>query len=96
MSAYIFCSCLAPQIETFINLRKLSGTDYYSQALLLGYFDRFLVAQDFQHPCITRDIFEQYQQSLVRLAQRSQGNRICVVRQLCAYMSRSDPNNYIP
>lgn len=96
MSGYVFCSCLTPQIKNFIRLRQLSGTDYHSQALLLGYFDRFLVAQDFQQPYITRDICDQYQQSLVALKPRGQGNRICVVHQLCEYMARSDPNNYIP
>ena len=40
-------SCLAPQIHNFISLRQLSGTDYQSQAQLLGYFDRFLVQEKF-------------------------------------------------
>ena len=96
MKAWIFSSCLAPQIETFIKLRQLSGTDYHSQARLLGYFDRFLVGQDVHQPCITRDICDGYQNSLSGLARRSQGNRFCVVRQLCKYLARTDPHNYIP
>ena len=96
MSAWTRCSCVAPQIETFIKLRQLSGTDYHSQAQLLGYFDRFLVEQDFHQSCITRDICDRYEQSLARLAPRGQSNRICVIRQLCEYMARTDPNNYIP
>jgi len=32
-----FYSCLAVQIQNFTNLRRLSGTDYQSQARLLGY-----------------------------------------------------------
>ncbi len=96
MKAWILSSCLAPQIETFIKLRQLSGTDYHSQVRLLGYFDRFLVGQDVQQPCITRDICDGYQNSLLGLAPRSQGNRFCVVRQLCKYLSQTDPHNYIP
>ena len=96
MSAWTLCSCLAPQVETFIKLRQLSGTDYHSQAQLLGYFDRFLVEQGFHQPCITRDICDRYQQSLVRLAPRGQSNRICVVRQLCEYLACTDPLNHIP
>lgn len=96
MSAWTLCSCLAPQIETFIKLRQLSGTDYRSQARLLGYFDRFLVGQDVHQPCITRDICDGYQNSLLGLAPRSQGNRFCVVRQMCKYLARTDPHNYIP
>ena len=43
MSARRLRSCLATQIERFIQLRRLSGTDYASQTLLLGYFDRYLL-----------------------------------------------------
>ena len=38
-----FHSFLADAIRRFIDLRRLSGTDYHSQALLLGAFDRFVV-----------------------------------------------------
>ena len=37
-------TALWPEIQHFIHLRRLSGTDYQSQAQLLGYFDRFLLA----------------------------------------------------
>ncbi len=89
-------SCLAAQIAAFIDLRRLSGTDYHSQARLLGYFDRFLVEQNVQQSRITREICERYQQSLMHLDPRSQGNRLCVVRQLCKYLARTDPFNHIP
>jgi len=96
MSAWTLCSCLAAQIETFINLRRLSGTNYHSQAQLLGYFDRYLVEENIHQPRITREICEGYQQSLSELAPRSQANRFCVVRQLCEYLARIDPHSYIP
>jgi site-specific recombinase XerD len=96
MKAWTLCSCLAPQIEAFIRLRQLSGTDYQSQAQLLGYFDRFLYEQDFQQPRLTREICDLYQQNLARLAPRSQGNRFCVVRQLCEYLTCKDPQCFIP
>ena len=83
MSAWTLCSCLAPQIEAFINLRRLSGTDYHSQAQLLGYFDRFLVEQGIQQPRVTREICDRYQNSLSALAPRTQGNRFGVVHCLC-------------
>jgi len=96
MKAWIFSSCLAVQISAFIDLRRLSGTDYDSQARLLGYFDRFLVEQNVQQPRITREICDHYQQGLKRLAPRSLGNRLCVVRQLCEYLARTDPSGFIP
>ena len=48
MSAWTLCSCLAPQSEAFINLRRLSGTEYHSAARLMGYVDGFLVEQGVQ------------------------------------------------
>jgi site-specific recombinase XerD len=89
-------SCLATQIQSFIDLRRLSGTDYNGQAQLLGYFDRFLVEQELGKPRITREIIDKYQRSLDRLAPRTRGNRFCVVRQLCEYLARADPLTYVP
>jgi len=89
-------SPLAAQIQHFINLRRLSGTDYQSQAQLLGYFDRFLLDQDLSEPRITREITDYYLTSLSPLAPRTRSNRFCVVRQLCEYLARSDPLGYVP
>ena len=96
MSAWTLCSCLAGEIEKFIKLRRLSGTDYSSQAQLLGYFDRFLVEQNIWRRRITREICDSYQKELAGLAPRSQGNRFCVVRQLCRHLALDDPLSYIP
>jgi site-specific recombinase XerD len=89
-------SCLATQIQSFIDLRRLSGTDYKSQAQLLGYFDRFLVEQELSEPRITRQITDEYQRSLERLAPRTRANRFCVARQLCEYLARADPITFVP
>lgn len=96
MSAWTFGSCLADPIEKFIRLRRLSGTNYHSQARLLGYFDCFLVTQQVHQPRITRPITEDYRQSLLGLAPRTQANRFCVVRQFCKYLTGTDPLSYIP
>jgi len=96
MSPLKLHSCLAAQIQNFINLRRLSGTDYQSQAQLLGYFDRFVVEQHLSEPRISRKITECYLESLSHLAPRSRYNRFCVVRQLCQYLARSDPLGYVP
>jgi site-specific recombinase XerD len=89
-------SSLAGPIQTFINLRRLSGTDYQSQAQLLGYFDRFLREQDLKEPRITQEITDRYLTSLSLLAPRTRSNRFCVVRQLCECLARSDPLGYVP
>ena len=96
MSGLKLQSPLAPQIQKFINLRRLSGTDYQSQVQLLGYFDRFLVEQHLSEPRITREITERYLESFSHLAPRTRHNRFCVLRQLCEYMARNDPEGYVP
>ena len=96
MSAPKLHSCLAEKMQCFIELRRLSGTDYQSQARLLGYFDHYLVERGLAEPRITRDITDAYQQSLGRLCPRGQGNRLCVVRQFCEYLTRTDPQCYVP
>jgi len=91
-----FHSCLAPQIERFIRLRQLSGTDYQSQARLLCYFDRFLSEEKIKEPRLTRRITDRYLQTLAHLTPRVRYNRFCVVRQLCRYLFRTDPLTYMP
>lgn len=96
MKAVKLQSCLAAQIQNLISLRQLSGTDYQSQARLLEYFDRFLVQEKIHLPRITPKITEDYRHTLSRLTQRGQSNRLCVVRQLCEYLSRTDPLTHVP
>ena len=96
MNACRFSSCLAAQMDRFVNLRRLSGTDYHSQTRLLEYFDRFLVQQGFSQPYVTREITDRYQQGLKTLAPRTRSNRMCIVRQFCQYLAGSDPQNYVP
>ncbi len=96
MSTLELHSCLAEQMQCFIELRRLSGTDYQSQARLLGYFDRFLVEQGVVAPRIIRETTDAYQLSLGHLRPRVQQNRAGVVRQFCEYLTRTDPQCYVP
>jgi site-specific recombinase XerD len=96
MKALKLHSCLAAQIQSFISLRQLSGTDYHSQAQLLEYFDRFVVQEKIHLPRITPKITEDYQRTFSHLTPRGQSNRLCVVRQLCEYLSRTDPLTHVP
>ena len=96
MKTFRLRSPLASQIQDFINLRRLSGTEYQSQTQLLGYFDRFLLNQHLSKSHISQEITERYLHSLSHLAPRTRYNRFCVVRQLCQYLARSDPLSYVP
>jgi site-specific recombinase XerD len=96
MRTLTFNCCLAEEIQQFINLRQAGGFDYKAQAVLLSYFDIFLVEQSFAMPPLDRQIIEQYEKTLSHLKPRSRSNRMCVVRQLCAYISHSVPQTFIP
>ena len=96
MNDHPFSSSLAGPIAQLIRLRRLSGADYASQARLLESFDRFLVQRGFTQTRLTRQIIEDYLQSLAHLSPRSRGNRFSVVRQLCRYLAQTDPLGYIP
>ena len=89
-------SWLADRIGRFIELRRLSGGDYSSQARLLTYFDRFLVEHYPRGSTVTRQIVDHYLHSLARLQPRVLFNRFCVVRLLCEYIVRTDPRCYVP
>lgn len=96
MQTIKFYSCLSREIDRFVELRRLSGTDYSSQARLLMYFDRFLIEQYPNDLTVTRHITDHYLQSISHLHPRSQFNRFSVVRQICRYISQTDPCCYIP
>jgi site-specific recombinase XerD len=96
MNAVKLYSSVATHIQNLIKLRQLCGRDYRHQATLLAYFDRFLVQEKVKNPRITRQIIERYQSTLSHLAPHSQENRICVVRQLCVYLTRHDRHTFIP
>jgi site-specific recombinase XerD len=91
-----FHSCLAKEFGRFVKLRRLTGSDYHSQARMLKYFDRFLQHQGVTEPRLTRETIDAYRQTLGHLCAGTQGNRLNVVRQFCQYLSRSDPQGYVP
>ena len=91
-----FHSCLANEFGRFVELRRLTGSDYHGQARMLSYFDRFLQQQGVTEPRLTREIIDAYRETLGHLCACTQGNRLNVVRQFCQYLSRSDPQGYVP
>lgn len=96
MTPLEFHSSLALPIERFIRLRQLSGTTYQSQARLLCYFDRFLSDEKLEELRLTQQIADRYLQTIAHLTPRVRYNLFCVVRQLCRYLSRTDPLTYVP
>ncbi len=96
MSIQKFVGSLAVPMDAFCALRRLSGTDYKGQACLLGLFDQFLVAQNFNSDHLSADLIDRYMSEISHLKPRSQSNRLCVIRQFCIYLRNNQPNSYVP
>ena len=88
MTTFAFLSSMAQRLESFVTLRRLSGTDYQSQTRLLVYFDNFLAKEHFDEPCLNRKIVQRYLSTLSHLHPRTRYNRFSVVKQFCHYLSR--------
>jgi site-specific recombinase XerD len=96
MKTLNFRSCLKKQMKDFVNLRRLAGTDYQSQAKLLEYFDNFLLREGFQSLHLTREIVQYYFSDNSHLHPRTLNNHFSVIRQFCDYLYQFDPLCYIP
>ena len=92
----IFYSPFADNMTAFVALRRLSGTDYASQARLLHAFDRFLAQQQVTTPYITQELYQRYLDTRAHLTPRAKQNCLSVVRQFCQYQSQIEPDCYIP
>ena len=73
---------------------RLSGTDYHSR---LGYWNTSTASWSNRaltgHILPVRSLIA-ISKALQTLAPRTQGNRMCVIRQFCEYLTGSDPQNY--
>lgn len=96
MKTLKFRSSLAPRMEGFVALRRLTGTDYQSQTRLLVYFDHFLRKLKFKAHFLSAQIIESYLASLSHLAPRTQYNRFSVLSQFCRYLYQFEPRCYVP
>lgn len=96
MNEYVFQSSLAERMTTFIALKRLSGTPYVTQTLILKYFDQFLLREKFKRKWVTRDVYERYALTLTHLNPRYRWARCAMVRQLCIYLLRFEPRCYVP
>lgn len=96
MSDCEFHSCLREYMESFVALRRMSGTDYQSQTKLLKYFDNFLRKENLRATFLSQGIVDSYLSSISHLSPRSQQNRLSVIRQFCCHLSLFESHCYIP
>jgi len=91
-----FNSGFADKLNKFVDLKRLSGTEYQSQINCLKCFDKFLIDEHFNERYFTHEIIQRYLAGISNLHPRTIYNHFSVIRQFCRYLSQFDPSCYIP
>jgi integrase/recombinase XerD len=92
-----FSSRLAPTITSYLTLKKALGRQFRVETDVLAHLDRFLVV----HRCnrgeaLSPQSFAAWTLTLTHLRPTVRRNRMRIVRNLCLYKRRSDPDCFVP
>lgn len=91
-----FVSALGPAIASYLTLKKSLGRRYAAETATLAEFDRFLAGQAPAPAALTPDGFAAWTLTLVHLTPTVRRKRMHVVRNLCLYLRRSEPDCFVP
>ncbi|MAE16786.1 MAG: hypothetical protein CL911_05025 [Deltaproteobacteria bacterium] len=89
-------SCIAPQLQAFVDLKRAMGRRYESSEAILKGFDRFVAGSSGAKTTVTKEIVDAWMESLGHLMFRSRKRRLRLVRQFCLYLSREEADAYVP
>lgn len=89
-----FRSVLASAITAFLDLKRALGFQYVRETAVLANLDRFLAAR--RAAALTADHFAAWAATLASVAPRVRADRMRVVRNLCLYQQRTDPDCFVP
>jgi len=95
MKSIKFTGSLADEMKRFIELKRVCGTDYFSQAKLLCSFDRHLVPQQFKGKILTASDFQSYFDTMKHLCSRTFANRYSVLRQFSVWLNQRQPPSFV-
>lgn len=96
MSTSSFRSVLAPALCAFVDHRKALGYGDRGLVIWLAQFDRYLVAQKWHEPLLTRELVEGWVASAGPIQPRTRAQRLQVMRLLGRFLSLTHPETYIP
>jgi hypothetical protein len=91
-----FTSALAPAMRALVETRQALG--YHDRGVVsrLAHFDRYLTAQGWTRPYLTRPIVEDWVASDPTLQPRSRAARWHVMRLLGRFLAETHPQTYVP
>jgi integrase len=94
-NSHAFCSPLGPAIASYLSLKRALGRRFATETVTLANLDRFLVARH-ADDALTPDDFAAWSLTLAHLTPTVRRNRMRIVRGLCLYLRRSDPDCFVP
>lgn len=95
MAVCVFRSPLGPRLQSFLNMRSISGRKRDSERKILIYIDRFLMGELEEGDTITFDILNRWIKEMEYLSTGTRINRLSVMRKFCFYLSHFDSRTCI-
>ena len=95
MTVCFFRSPLASRLQSFLDMRSISGRNRKSERKILAYVDRFLMGELEAGDTITYDILNRWIKGMEYLSVGTRINRISIMRQFCLYLSHFDSRTCI-
>ena len=89
-------SVLAEEIKDYLRLKHSLGRDFVSETNTLRSLDTFLAEHCPSSQDLTGEVFNQWCATLGHLSPTVRRNRMRVVRNLCLYRRRSQPESFLP
>jgi integrase/recombinase XerD len=90
MTTCIFRSPLAIRLQSFLDMRCISGRKRKSEQKILTYIDRYLMSELKPGETITYELLNRWIQDMEHLSVGTRINRICIMRQFCHYLGFFD------
>ncbi|MEA3291018.1 MAG: tyrosine-type recombinase/integrase [Pseudomonadota bacterium] len=91
-----FDSPIGPTIHRYLTLKRALGRGYQLESTVFRDLDRFLLDTRPQDPHLTAESFVDWTRTLVHLRSGVRRNRMRIVRNLCLYARRTDPDCFVP
>jgi len=91
-----FDSLVGPTIYRYLTLKRALGRGYRLESDVLRDLDRFLLDAQPEEPILTPESFVNWTRTLLHLRSGVRRNRMRIVRNLCLYARRTDPDCFVP
>ena len=91
-----FNSVLATTLHTFAEHRQALGYRDHTLRSYLAHFDRYLVANGWMLPYLTREVVEDWVASDGPLLPQSRAQRLQAMRLLGRFIAQTHPETYVP